>query len=143
MRIGLQIQGLAQLQRTLEALPPRVSKAVLREALGAVAEPLRASIARHAPRGDPQAPNLADSIAIATGRAGRSSSTVVVGPTKDVTYARFLEFGTRYLTPRAFMRRAWDAESPQLLAPLGGALWRALVGRGISTRASGGGGGLT
>lgn len=151
--IAMRVEGLDVLARNLNELPSRVSKSVLREALRTVAAPpIRARASALAPRA-PGAPDLADHIVISTGRAGgERSASVVVGPStasrsdqSSIQYdrqGRYVEFGTSDTRMQPFMRPAFDEEAARTLQPLIGALWRALIGRGFSTRGGSSGGGL-
>lgn len=141
--MSLNIQGLDRLVANLNALPERVSKSILRDVLKESAEPMRATASAKAPHGDPAAPNLNASIAVMTSRAGgEREAAVVVGPTKEVFYAGFVEFGTRKMPARPYLRPAFDEHAQAAIGSIGNRLWHALVAQGFSTRASGGGGGL-
>jgi len=154
MKMTLRVEGGERLARTLNELPTRVGKSVLREALRTASAPIvRARIEGMAPR-DPGAPDLAAHIVVSTGRAKSGpEAAIVVGPStahrEDQPKRRFdrqgvyLEFGTSRIAMQPFMRPAFDQTVPQMIAALSGALWRALIARGFgSTRGSGGGTGL-
>lgn len=131
-------QGGAELAATLRSLPTRISRPVQREALFAVAEPMRARMARLAPR-EPGAPDIADNIVISGGRGGTDKSTgqekaisVAIGPSKGFIYGFFQEYGTSRHGAQPFMRPAFDSEAPKVVPALAQALWVELAGRGIN-----------
>ena len=153
MRMSIRVEGGERLARTLNELPTRVGKSVLRESLRTASAPIvRSRIEALAPRA-PGAPDIAANIVVSTGRAKSGpEAAIVVGPStahrEDQPGRRFdrqgvyLEFGTSEMPMQAFVRPAFDATVPQMIAALSGALWRALIARGFgSTRGSGGGGG--
>jgi len=153
MKMTARMEGGAALARTLNELPTRVGKSVLREALRKSSAPIvQTRIEALAPRA-PGAPDIASHIVVSTGRAGSGpEAAIVVGPStehrEDQPSRRFdrqgvyLEFGTHDTPMQAFMRPAFDATVPAMITALTGALWRALIARGFgSTRGSGGGGG--
>ena len=134
-----ELQGASQMAANLGTLSVTLQRRIMRQALVDGAAPLRASMMRHAPRGDPEAPNLADSIAIQPGRR----PSVAVGPTRDIDYARHNEFGTIYKSAHSFMRVAVD-ESARHVWPIAARTIRTeLLERGLgSVRAGSTGGGL-
>lgn len=146
MSFSLRIEGADQLARALDKIGSvRTQRREVREALQEGAEPIRSSMARNAPRGDPAAPNLADSIAVSNALNQQSGdvATLAVGPTRDVDYGRHQEFGTARHSAQAFVRPAIDSEGARAVGLIIGALWREVIERGVtSARASGGGGGL-
>lgn len=154
MRMTLRVEGGERLARTLNELPTRVGKSVLREALHSASAPIvRSRIEAMAPRA-PGAPDIAANIVVSTGRAGSGpEAAIVVGPStahrEDQPNRRYdrqgtyLEFGTSRMAMQPFMRPAFDQTVPAMISALTGALWRALIARGFSsTRGSGGGAGL-
>ena len=153
MKMTLRVEGGERLARTLNELPTRVGKSVLREALRTASAPIvRARIEANAPI-DPGAPDLRNQIVVSTGRARSGpEAAIVVGPSTahraDQPKRRYdrqgiyLEFGTSEMPMQAFMRPAFDQSRAQMVVALSGALWRSLIARGFgSTRGAGGGGG--
>lgn len=133
MEITVSLTGLDALLRTLlHDLPEAVQVPVLRRALVAAAEPMRAGMVARAPRGD-TAPHIADNIitrplspseleAVTDDSAG-----VEIGPTSPFFYGYFWEFGTVKLPARPFMRPAFDAHQGAVLARLGTDLGAAIL----------------
>lgn len=154
MKFAVRFEGGAQLARALNELPRRVSGPVLRETLRTIAAPpIQQAAAAKAPV-DPGAPDIANHIVVGTARGGGGTVAVVVGPSNEPrtdqptrTYGQqgiFVEFGTEDTPMQAFMRPAFDSEAQKTLGPIGMALWRALISRGLgSGRSSGGGIGET
>ena len=91
-----QIRGAAELQRTLQELPVRLERTVLRGALRAAAVEIQNEARAQAPV---DTGNLRDSIRVSTGgkRNGYVFAHVKVGGTKkgDAFYAHMVEFGTK------------------------------------------------
>jgi hypothetical protein len=151
MNVSVRFEGGAQLARTLNEMPGRVSTSVMREALRSVVAPPIRDRASSLVRRAPGEPDLADHIVISTGRGDAKTAAIVVGPSKATrsdqnrTFAvqgRLMEFGFRgHMFP--FLRPAFDQSAQATLKAFGAALWDALIRKGFgSTRASGGGGGL-
>jgi len=151
--IKMRFEGGERLAALLNELPGRVSTNVTREALrSVVAPPIQQAAAAHVRRA-PGAPDLADNIAISTGRGDATSSAIVVGPSTArrsdqpsrsfAVQGKYLEFGTARTPMFAFLRPAFESEGPRTLGALGSALWEALIRKGFgSARSSPGGGGL-
>jgi HK97 gp10 family phage protein len=132
----LKLTGMEDLAKRLRALPEAVTKQVLREALKKAAEPMRAKMAVLAPVG-PEAPHLASSMRISPGKAEETTGVaVLVGPSRDFFYGRFLEYGTKHMSARPFMRPAFDSEAQTALDTLGRELWYA-ISRGASPGGTG------
>lgn len=149
----MRVEGGQELAARLNALPSRVNTSVTREALrGVVAPPIQRSAAAKVRRA-PGAPDIADHIAISTGRGDRTTSAIVVGPSVErrtdqptrsfAVQGKYLEFGTGHMEMFPFLRPAFEQEGPRTLPAMGRALWSALIARGFgSARTSPGGGGL-
>lgn len=137
----MRFEGGQELAAALASLPARVSKRVVKEALTDAAEPMRASMARLAPRA-PGAPDIADNIVVSAGRGGKDAfgdvraQSVAVGPSRGFFYGYFLEWGTSKMSPRAFMRPAFDSTAPQVINEIAPRLWTELAGRGVSRTTS-------
>ena len=133
MEISVSLTGLDALIRTLvHDLPEAVQVPVLRRALVAAAEPMRAGMAARAPRG-PDAPHIADSIITKPLSPGEleavtdDSAGVEIGPTKEFFYGYFWEFGTVKLPARPFMRPAFDAHQDETIGLMASALGAAIL----------------
>jgi len=134
MQIGVRLTGLEPLLRTLTRdLVEAVSDQVLRRALVAAAEPIRAGMAARAPRGA-SAPHLADQMLTRPlSRAALEaevddSAGVEIGPDARFFYGYFWEFGTVKLPARPFARPAFDAHQAEALARIGAELGAAILG---------------
>lgn len=140
--VGLRIEGGQELARNLNALPARVSRRIMNEALRDAAEPMRARMAALAPR-EPGAPDLADNIVVSVaqrigsteGGAWRprfddKEAAVAVGPAKNYFYGLMQEFGTVRHGAQPFARPAFSSEASKALSILTAALWTAIAGRG-------------
>lgn len=136
MKMTMRFEGGRELAAALAALPARVSKRVVKEALVEAAEPMRASAAQMAPR-EPGAPDIADNIVISAGRGGKDefgddrATSVAVGPSKGFFYGYYQEYGTRHHGAQPFMRPAFESTTGTSLAILSKALWRELAAKGI------------
>ncbi len=130
----VQIKGLAELNRALAELPPRLARNVLRGSVAAGAAVIRQEAKERAPRyagevaaGHPPPGTLKR--AIYSAQARRLSSLLeqvyhvgVVsgkrakvgkaksGKSKDAYYWRFVEFGTVKMAARPFLRPAFEAK---------------------------------
>lgn len=130
--IHVRFEGGEELARTLNTLSKRLSNRIVKDALLAAGEPMRASVARQAPV-KPGAPDLAKNISIAPRNARGADVSVGIGPTKkSFFYDLFQEFGTVNHGAQPFYRPAFDEHVPTVLGKLGQALWTELAGRGIS-----------
>lgn len=152
MNMRVRFDGGLQLARALNAMPSRVSKGIMRDALRrVVAAPIRdraAGLVRRAPG----APDIADNIVISNGRGDAQSVAVVVGPSRAVrsdqprrsfaVQGRLLEFGFRgVMFP--WLRPAFDQTALGTLKAFAAEMWSAVIRRGFgSVRGAGGGGGL-
>lgn len=127
--ITLKFEGGAELATALDQLSTRLSKSVMREALIAAAEPIRAAAAAKAPH-EPGSPDLKENIGISPIRSPEMAA-IAVGPTREFFYGFFQEYGTKHHGAQPFMRPAFDTEAPKSLAILSAEAWRLLAARGI------------
>jgi HK97 gp10 family phage protein len=142
VKFSIEIKGGEELAKNLDKLSIAPQKRIVREALRAGAEPMRLYMEQQAPRGDPAAPNLAQSMAISSAMPIEGDiATVKVGPTRDVHYGRFQEFGTARHSAQPFMRPAFDSKAEQSVRIVQNELWRLVVLAGVhdSARTAGGG----
>jgi HK97 gp10 family phage protein len=134
MRLGVKLEGMADLNRRLAQLPATVNRRVQIDALKAGAEVIRREAATLAPRDErAKPPHLADSIviAVATGQdeVGEKQTAVEVGPSRkpsDHFYGFFQEFGTVRHRAQPFMRPAFDTQSGRALNIVLSTLWNAI-----------------
>lgn len=124
---SMQVQGGQQLARTLDALPAKVSREVLLNALRKGGMPIRDRAAQLAPR-EPGAPDLADNIQIAAVRQREGQPpTVAIGVSKNFFYDYFQETGTIRHRAQPFYRPAFDELAVPALGTIGRELWAALA----------------
>ena len=109
-RGGIKIEGIDEMKKFLNALPPSLERRVTRQALQASAKPviekMRSNLNRHVRTGTLQKAIKAGSAK--KGRRGKQEVVVLVGAHKargtnfirDGFYARFLERGTAKQPPR-------------------------------------------
>jgi HK97 gp10 family phage protein len=111
-------KGDGDLVKTFKAMSNAVSRPVMVEALTRSAEPIRATAAALAPRGEGSGPHLADNIVVGETGFGANGNTVAsdlvtvaIGPSHqphDMFYGQFQEFGTAHHPAQPFMRPAFD-----------------------------------
>lgn len=111
----IRIEGDERLLRQLRALDARTRGRILASIVEAAAKPITVVAQQKAPRaavhrtGDKRPPKpLADSIRYEMLKKGANVATAGVGPTKDVWYAHFNEFGTVKMAAQPFLRPAYD-----------------------------------
>ncbi len=140
MAIAFKLIGGEELVRRLNAMPARVSKKIQVAALKEAGEPMRAAMATNAPRGD-RTPHLADNIKILVTRTGdRDEFGVAIGPTREVFWGGYQEFGTKHQPARPFARPAFDSHVERVLSQVSRKLWDAIRKQeGTATGASPGG----
>ena len=141
--IGIKVDGGDKLAQTLRDLPNRVNRSVQRDGLKAGAELIRTAVVSKAPR-EPGHPDLANNIGIATDvRPGNGDVGVGIGVPRGFFYDWFNEFGTVKQSAKPFWRPAFESEGQRAIKVMAGAMWEALIRKGIgSGRGSGGGAGL-
>ena len=130
----VQIKGLAELNRALAELPPRLARNVLRGSVAAGAAVIRQEAKERAPRyagevaaGHPppgtlkraiysaQARRLSSlleqvyHVGVVSGKRAKVGKTKS-GKSKDAYYWRFVEFGTVKMAARPFLRPAFEAK---------------------------------
>lgn len=159
MKVRVDFKGGQDIARQLQQMSTRASKGILRNALLTVGGPIiQQGMEARAPRA-PGAPDIADNIVVSVARGDRSETgaagsraAVAIGPSTaprsdqpGTTYGEqgmYLEFGTEHIEMQPFARPTFDADAPKVLAPLGAALWAAIVLRNGGTRGLSSGGGL-
>lgn len=110
------VEGLDELARKMDALPPKLAARCARPALNAGAQVFENALLQTVPVDTGE---LADAIASKIHVAGNlEDMSAIVGPrymgghkftsTDPGVRAKFLEFGTRKMSPRFWMRRAYD-----------------------------------
>lgn len=130
------IDGLQEVAAALEALPSRVAQSAVRPALNAGAQVFQAALESTVPRG--KTVSLAESLArkISVSRS-LDNMSALVGPAYQGGYkttsndpgvrGKFLEFGTRKMAPRFWIRSAYEmAKGPATDAAV--AVLKAIIG---------------
>ena len=124
--VSVKVTGLAELQKNLEQIPPKIAKGVLRRGLAAGARVFQNEMKIRAARATGF---LIEHIAIRVRARGDDLQGIaLVGPTKSdyprrnaerggkgrtisaATVARFLEFGTSKMKARPFIRQSFETK---------------------------------
>lgn len=137
------------LVKSLRDLPERVRGRVLVSALKEAGEPMRAEMARLAPRG-PDAPHIAENIVMSTVSSvdgvrvdSATEAAVAIGPATRYFYGSFWEYGwSKHPVAHPFVRPAFDKGAASALVSIGHALWQAIIRAGGGSSRSSTGGGL-
>src|SRR5262245_18453315 len=110
------VKGLEKLRKNLSQFLDGVELIVAPDALVKGAQMIQGGMSQRAPRRTGQ---LAGDIEIEV-KFKRGRMVARIGPSPESFYARFLEFGTRTLAARPFMRPTIDADGPRAVAVMGG-----------------------
>ena len=103
----MEIKGLRELDRELRKLSRKAQRQTVTRALREAAKPMLAEARAKAPVGSTG--KLKRGIVIrAVPRLPKGNFGVMVGVKKEVFYARFLEFGTRRMAPKPFLRPSYE-----------------------------------
>lgn len=127
--VKVKVEGLRELERNLRDLPKTVAKNALKRVLIKRAQPMAATMKALAPD-DPRTPESTDlhgSIGVGTKLSKRQArlhrketkddkqfAEVFVGAGPK-PHAHLLEFGTRYMSARPYVRPAWDEHKDAIL----------------------------
>jgi len=136
--------GGTELAARLNAMGSELSKPILVAALKDAAEPIRSTAALLAPKSAISHKHLADHIGVSVIRQNDEETldgdetAVAIGPTRNVFWGGFNEFGTRKLSARPFLRPALDQRAQIALDRLGRALWTAIRAAAPETFSGGG-----
>jgi HK97 gp10 family phage protein len=141
---NIKIEGLRELQAALKELPKATQTNVLKRALIAAAEPLVEAAKSFAPIREGRlqdhivasarainitgkaefaaamAAGLGKGMAVKALRAARrggpgSKYEIYIGPTRDIFYSHFQEFGTVNHAAHPYMRPAWDGHKEEAI----------------------------
>ena len=110
------IEGAAELDKVLKALPKRMGERALVAAVRAGANIIRDEARARVPVGTGR---LRDEIVVKRIRTGQASLTMRLGPLRSSFYGMFFEFGTSIQAARPFLRPAFDAKVGEALGALG------------------------
>lgn len=127
--ITFKVEGGKELAAALAKLPLRLSKRMLRDGLTEAAEPMVRAARAHAARRAP-APDIADNIGVSTAKT-EDQAAIKVGPVKGFAYGLPLELGTAKMSPKPFLRPAFDTNAQRAIGIMNAAIWRELAGKGI------------
>ncbi len=138
-----EIQGADALLARFKALPKALTRPTMIRALTNAAEPMRKAAASRINRSDLNHPHLADHIIVAPAKSGHAREpAVAIGPEIDLAHrAFFLEYGTKFMAARPFLRPAFDANLSKTAQSIGQELLDGIK-RGESTGTPSTGGGL-
>jgi len=154
MKWSMRIDGGAAFARNLNALSLSVRRKTLHRILRLAGEPMRARMAVLAePTRRPPAPDLADSMVISVAtRIGSVAggrwqardefqAAVAVGPSRNIFYALYQEYGTVHHDAQPFARPAFDATAAESLGIIQTEIWQALRASVDGRSPTGGSGG--
>lgn len=134
MILKTHIAGAKELRAVLLKLPDRARKRVIASATRKGAQVVLAEVVAQAPVGteppDFQYGRLRDNIRVTALKGNDADKAVFAVHNGRAYWANFLEFGTRYMPARPFMRRALEVSVPKALKTIGEAL-----GKGIEKEA--------
>ncbi|MFW6079534.1 MAG: HK97-gp10 family putative phage morphogenesis protein [Gemmatimonadota bacterium] len=106
LKVEIRVDGVADVERALRALPEATSGPALADALAYGAEPVRAEASRLAPRRTGQ---LAEEIVTVAEVTGRDRASARTGPSREAFHGLFQEIGTAHHAAQPFLRPAFDA----------------------------------
>lgn len=115
-RIRTRLEGAKELDRVLGKLPKQLRGRVLTRAVRGGANIVRKEMRGRAPV---ETGRLRDNIVTRARRDRGASVTVSVGPARRTFYAGFIEFGTRFLPARPFLRPAFETVKFAALEEIG------------------------
>lgn len=123
MDVKIKLEGFDVLARELRELPERIAKNALRAAVNAGASEVRKEVRLRAPvdtgrlrravyqKQIGEASSLYRQVYVVGVRSGaRRGKDGTKNRSQDAFYWRFLEFGTRYIAARPFLRPAFEAQ---------------------------------
>lgn len=113
--MSIEITGINEMLAKIEKLGKNVEK-IKKKALSKGAEVLKTEISQNAVRSSTHAKHLADNIEISDVKVGSDGlEYLLVGPTKEYFYGKFLEFGTVKMRARPFMEPALLSKKQEVL----------------------------
>jgi HK97 gp10 family phage protein len=108
----VEVKGLREVGAALKQLPPRLLKRTLIAAVTVAGKVVLDELHQTVPV---RTGRLAASLTLSRPRTRRGSIGILVGPSKEGFYAKFLEWGTSELAPRPFMRPALDGAADEAI----------------------------
>lgn len=121
--VTVKILGQQELESALNQLGAR-AEAVLEEAVLAGAEVIRDEASNRAPR---RTGRLAKNIVAEVVEKSATGVAVKVGPSKEVFYGRFVEFGTSKMRSQPFLYPTLEAKKAEAQAAIREIIRRALI----------------
>lgn len=103
----VKVHGLAELEQSLREIPIELERNLVRTALRDGGRVLAQGISRRMPRRTGAA---AANVEISIRKDAKYGLKAVIGWSSKYFYARFLEFGTKYITRRAFMQATLEQD---------------------------------
>ncbi|MEJ7636476.1 MAG: HK97-gp10 family putative phage morphogenesis protein [Singulisphaera sp.] len=108
------ITGIAELDKKLRTLGPKVANKVVRQAMRKGDQAFKAAIEHNAPQGETG--DLAGSVKVRAGKRSRTGQSVEVGLDEatfegDRFYAGFQEYGTGDMEGDGFVHEAFDTKA--------------------------------
>ena len=130
--IGIEVNGLRELDINLRILEDRFAKKIARAALKKAGEPIREDVERRVWRafGGPTYPSIghaADHIIAKVGITKKAGPNVKIGPDKDHWYTAFQEFGTPFRAADPALRPALDSKRDEAVRILSAELGRRIA----------------
>lgn len=151
MSVTVQTKGLRELKKALDALPDKINKKVLDSAVRAGANVIKKEAQSNVNIRPTQNDNeggkrnrapgsLRKGISVAKVKGTGTRVHFVVGTRKKAFYGRFLEFGTKHIAPRPWLRPAYESKKAAAQAAFVKSLSRGLkreikaLGKGINLK---------
>src|SRR5262245_22663248 len=105
------IKGLDALRRNIDKVGAQTETVIIERAVILGSEVLQGSMSMRAPV---RTGRLAGAIEVEVQRRVRRGAVVTrIGPSREGFYAKFIEFGTRFMAAQPFMRPAIDEDGPR------------------------------
>ena len=112
MRMDIKITGIKQIEKKLSGMETKIARKVVRQALKKAAKPILAAAKRNAPV---KTGALKKSLRVRVMKKKKHRYGVMVATsakwfTGETFYAAFVEYGTKHLPARPFLRPAMDSQ---------------------------------
>ncbi len=115
----IELEGMDELIKQINAIGERVATRAENKALREGAEILRQEISRRAPR---KTGKLAENIVKSGVKTKDGVKHIEVGPSKEVFYGLYQEFGTTKMTARPFIAPALSEKRSEIFGTMAGVL---------------------
>lgn len=110
----MSFDGMDKLIQKLNSIPANAAKKAVRQALRPAAKVLQQEAKANAKKGEDVTGELAGSIKVrAAARSRKFIGVDVIVEAKDAEHASFIEYGTKHIKPRGYMRRSFDEKSDE------------------------------